>query len=513
MSKRWAFWRSASFWLSMMAIAVFVRHVTSPRFQSVVAPDTAGYVWRFDRVPIGVLLETKRTFGYPVFLEAVRLLGGDHSRVAEAQLAVFLAAAVGFGAAVRVFSGSRLTALAAAAPLLFARMIPMQAVRIMSDLLASAAAVATLGLLLLVVARPASKLAWAGLGLALFYTYQVRPACLFLVVLVPLLGLALPLLRRGLGPGPQGGGGRAALRLGAGLCLLAFAPFLLWCSLRWALVGHFGLVSFGGANIIGITASMVSPEIVPRLPEEHRPFARALIKERERQGLAPLAPDYDYRRWVYEYNTNAHKVAPKALKQAAEAQQRAARQAGDSGPGTAALEAPARWVETNRYYTRFSVAVIRARPDLYRRWLAEGCRYTWDLLAHDLVTRRSAIALTVAFGLWLLTRLVWRGRKQASAADGESPGSQAPGSPSPGPPAPGPRPARVSPATQLLVVAVAFFLASQVLVTVVEVPQDRYTFLSGILLPGAFAALAVELLRSAVLRGRARFRHTAVVTF
>ena len=484
MSKRWAFWRSVSFWLSMMAIAVFVRHVTSPRFESVVAPDTKGYLWRFDRVPIGVLLETKRTFGYPVFLEAVRWVGGDHSRVAEAQLAVFLAAVVGFGAAVRVYSGSRLTALAAAAPLLFARMIPMQAHRIMSDLLATAAAVATLGLLLVVVARPASKLAWAGLGLALFYTYQVRPACLFLVVLVPLLGLVLPLLRGGRVAR------RAALRLSAGLSVLAFAPFLLWCGLRWAMVGHFGLVSFGGANIIGITASMVTPEAVLLLPAEHRPFARALIKERERQGLAPLAPDYDYNRWVQEYNTNAHTVAPKALKQAAEAQERA-REAGRGAASIAAAEAQARWVKTNRYYTRFSLAVIRARPDLYRRWIAEGCRYTWDLLANDRVTRRSATALAVAFGVWLLSRLVWR----RGGGRPVEPGTV------------------TTPAIQLLVVALAFFLASQVLVTVVEVPQDRYTFLSAILLPGAFTALAAELLRGAALRGWARFRHTEGVPF
>lgn len=478
----WAVWRSAWFWIAVMAIAIFVARVGAPGFGSVVAPDTQGYLWKFERHALATILELKRTPGYPIFLEVVRRLAGDHSLVAHAQLAVFLAAAVGFGAAVQASSGSRLTALAAAVPLLFARMIPMQATRIMSDMLAAGAAVATLALLLVVVARPASKSAWAGLGLALFYTYQVRPACLFLIVLVPLLGLVLTLLR------DRGVSWRAALRRPfTGLCLLSLVPFLLWCGLRWAVVGHFGLVSFGGANLIGITASMVTPQAVPTLPAEYRRFARKLLKWRQHENLQPLEPGYSYARWCYEYNTNAHFVAPRALR---------------DSESLAPRETPPPWVKVNRFYTRFSLAMIRARPDLYRRWLADGCRYTYDLLAKDRLQRGSAIALLVSFLLWGLVRLGSMLLRPVEPGRGR-------GEPSGGP---APRSPRVSPAIQLLVMAVAFFLASQVLVMLVEVPQDRYTFLSALFLPGAFLALAVEMLRSTAGHLETRFRHRRRVT-
>ncbi len=470
----WRVWRSAWFWIAVMAIAIFVARVGAPGFESVVAPDTQGYRWKFERHALSTILELKRTPGYPLFLEVVRRLTGDHALVAHAQLGAFLAAAAGFGAAVQAFSGSRLTALAAAVPLLFARMIPMQATRIMSDMLAAGAAVATLALLLVVVARPASKTAWAGLGLALFYTYQVRPACLFLIVLVPLLGLALTLLR------DRGVAWRAALRRPfTGLCLLSLVPFLLWCGLRWAVVGHFGLVSFGGANLIGITASMVTPQAIPGLPAEYRPFARMLLKWRHRKNLPPLEQGYSHARWCSEYNTNAHIVAPRALRDARSV----------APPGV-----PTPWVKANRFYTRFSVAMIRTRPDLYRRWLADGGRYTYDLLARDRLVRGSAIALLVSFFLWGLGRLgsIWFGRGPE-----ERSGSSAPSR-------------RVSPAAQLLVVAVAFFLASQALVMLVEVPLDRYTFLSALFLPGAFLALAVEMLRSTAGLLETRFRHRRV---
>lgn len=463
-------WRSGSIWLAVIAMVAFVCYVSAPDFETIVAPDTQGYVWKLQHLTPAAVLGAKRTFGYPLFLAAVRLVDSDQSRVAEAQLALFLATAVAFGAAVRVFSGSWATGVAAALPLFVARMIPMQATRIMSDMAAAAAAVATVALLLVLVARPASKLAWAGLALAVFLTYQTRPACLFLVALVPVLALLLTLLRQG-----AGAWRRALVNPFALLCLLTFSPFLLWSALRWATVRHFGLVSFGGANTIGLTTPMVTPEVIPTLPPEFREFARTLLAVRHRRNLPPLAPDYDYQRWVREYNTNAHLVAPKAWQRV---------QARHAKKGGKPITMQAYWVEANRYFTRFSLAVIRARPDVYRRWLAGSCQFTWSLLSRDRVTRWSTQALAVALGLWALSRLVrWRiGNRDAPPPETASTERRA---------------TRVPPSVELLVVALGFFVASQLLVMLVEVPQDRYTFLSAIFLPSAFLAAALDLVRAA----------------
>ena len=68
-----------------------------------------------------------------------------------------------------------------------------------------------------------------------------------------------------------------------GLCSIAIVPFLLFCFLRWVVVGHFGLVSFGGMNIIGIAGQFLTEDMIPKLPETVQPLAvRVLATRAER---------------------------------------------------------------------------------------------------------------------------------------------------------------------------------------------------------------------------------------
>ena len=60
-------------------------------------------------------------------------------------------------------------------------------------------------------------------------------------------------------------------------------PFLTFCSLRLAVVGHFGLVSFGGWNVAGIAVEMLDrPLINAHVPEDLRATALDILDTRDR---------------------------------------------------------------------------------------------------------------------------------------------------------------------------------------------------------------------------------------
>src|SRR5262249_499252 len=114
---------------------------------------------------------------------------------------------------------------------------------VMTDGLSSSLAIATVAMLLVLIGRPRSAFPWIGLPLSLLLIYQVRPAYLFLIPLLPVLGLiilALVVSRQDWV--------RLYKRVGLGLVAVGILPLLAFCTFRWAVVGHFGLVSFAGHN-------------------------------------------------------------------------------------------------------------------------------------------------------------------------------------------------------------------------------------------------------------------------
>ncbi len=446
LSARWV--RSAAFWLSLQALVVLGWLAMGGHLESQLGPDSQGFRWKLESGDIHYFLATKRTFGYPVFLWLVERLTAGVEAVATLQLVTYLGSVVLFGAAAQRFFGSALLAVGAASPLFYFELLPWLTRQVASDLLGAALAIATAAALLWFWAADAAgkrlRAPAVALGVALFLCYQTRPSYLFLVPLLPLLGLVRAAWReRGWRSMTRG-----AVLTSTGLAVL---PLLAWCTLRLILVGEFGVVSFGGMNVIGITAPMVTPEVVPHLPADLRLFARKLMRQRERFGLAPLEPEVDYRRWRNEFNQYAHFVSAEAL----------LRTVGGK-PGTKL----APWPWANRFYTRFSLAMIRQRPDLYGRWLWGASKETARWLLAERVMRTAALALLGA----LLFALARRWRSRSSAISSRT--------------------------WELLALAVAWALAGQALVIAVEVPLARYNLCNFMLLPGALLALALDLNRS-----------------
>lgn len=455
------FWRRPSVWLLLQAVVLFALAVLwwqpETRWYS---PDSYEYSGVLSRGPAAAL-SSRRTLGYPLLVEAAERLPGGLESIPYLHLALYLGAVVWFGCAAGSYLGSEAAGAIAATPLFWARLPRAHAPDLLADVPAAAFALATVACLLLALARPANRLAWAGVGLGTFLTYQVRPAYLFLVALVPLLGLALTWLdRRRAEPSPTEppvAQNEAPWRRAAALCALTVVPFLLFCTLRWAVTGHFGLVSFGGINLIGIAGSMLTPEVVPRLPEATRPLARAILERRQVKRMR-LEEGYDYQRWVSIYNRNVSGMALRAARKLPEL----------AGLGTRSF-----WVEANRQLTALSWALIRLHPGLYARWVRDSMVAALLRMTESTALRLSAVALalSVAAAAWRRAR-----DRRRSAA--------------------GPWTLRswrwASPGTGLVLAAVAYAVASIALTVLVEPPIDRYVFAAELLLPSGLLALAAE---------------------
>lgn len=423
----------------------------APDFTTTTNLDSRSYQSTLSPQSLADTLQYTRTVGYPIFLRTILELTGSYGPVAYVQLLVYLLAVVGFGRAAELAWGSKWLALAAASPLFYARVIHDYADDVMPDTLAAAFAVAALASLLWWLARRQSWLALAVVGLFVFLAYQVRPAYLFLLALVPLLGLALALRRTGLAAWKEG-----LRRTFLVLVLTAWLPFLAWSGFRWAVAGHFGLVSFGGINLIGITGSMLSPAVIRGLPASDQPLARAILAGRREQGLA-FRGAYHNGRWVEEYNQNIWTIAFKAAETLYRRPDQTMRQF---------------WVDANRRFTRLSFAVIRARPRLYLRWIYDSLDVARIRIAGDRTIRWPAIVLLASFAcrlLWVLGRRLWRRR------------------PEPG------LPGRLFASLDLALLAGSYLAASLLLIVAVEPPVNRYIFAAALFLPSALCAAAVEL--------------------
>jgi hypothetical protein len=264
-----------------------------------------------------------------------------------------LFAVVLFFRALRYFGASPWQAFAAGTGVLWSVFHDPSLHDVVSDSLAISMAVVTVSLLLFVSATPRRPGPWIGVTLCLALTYHIRPAYLFLIPLVPCLGLLFraiharwhhePLLWR---------------RYAAALLATAILPFLTFCALRLAVVGHFGLVSFGGWNIVGIAVEMLDrPLIDAHVPEDLRVTALDILQARDRahgrHGLTGALREgrLSVGELNKNYNVNVWEVAAPVF----------------LGRYPEAKTAEGKFCSTaiNRDLTRLSLSVIRARKSAY----------------------------------------------------------------------------------------------------------------------------------------------------
>ncbi|HEX4954570.1 MAG TPA: hypothetical protein VF017_14355 [Thermoanaerobaculia bacterium] len=413
------------------------------------------------RQPVGLAhLAAIRTPGYPLLLKGTRAVCADLSCLPEVQLLLHGLACLALCAGLLAVGLSPAAALAASVLVTTAPLAGTFIPWVMSDLPGASLGVLAVAALLACLARPCGW-TWSALALALALTWLTRPAYLFLVPLLPLAGLWHALVRDGL-PAWRRTLRRTLLPLGLASCL----PLLLWCTLRFALLGSFAPVSFTGFNLIGLTASWLTEPVVARLPPEPRELAGIILAERQTRGMAPVDATTPYAQWRAQFDTNVWGLSAEAARELGRRELAKRHQ-----PRRVTL---LREVEADHRLTGLSLALIRDQPGLYARWLRSG----WHLALGRL---RSAhlgswpTRLLLLGALALIARdLLARRRGAASAPLGER------------------RPLLPWPSLGFLALALAYCFVSLALTLALEPPQIRYLDAASILLPGALLAAAIE---------------------
>lgn len=216
----------------------------------------------------------------------------------------------------------------------------------------------------------------AGLG------YCLDPAQLPFILVLPVLALWL---------GAAEAEAPARRRRAGTLCATAALPFLLVASLRLATLGDFNLVSFGGFEMAGLAASILTPQSVPGLPPDLRGAAADILARRAalvRAGTVPPVPrnSRGHRSLLSEtigyFDILARYYDP-LLAGAVRPQQR---------PDES-------WVAFNARMQRLAFAIVRARPVEYLAWvIAALARLVGRMLVLNLPFA-AASALSVGLAL------------------------------------------------------------------------------------------------------------------
>lgn len=447
------------FWLSLQLAVTFGVLAAAGGLEHERVPDTPSYL---DAAKADSLLEALahyRSLGYPAFLRLVTTPEHWLSPVPALQVGLYFLSLYLFWLAVERLSGSGWFALAATLPLPWAGVMTL-ATYIQPDFLASVATIVAISCLLVLVAGSKRILWGMGLAVGVFFAYQLRPASVFLVGLIPLLGLALRWLQ-------NRGDWRGLLRWSVGLAALTLVPYLVFCGLRWVTVGHFGVVSFGGTNLAGLAASFVDGRVVRELPREHRPLARRLMSRRTRMGWRPMRLDSDILEYFGQYSDNIWKVArPVAKKTYRIDRQRVVKELGESQWDPRPME-----VVVNEMLGSASKAILRLKPRHYFKWVASAILFGLrHLLEYAWIT---APFVLVMLSLPILILQQRTGARLPEAC----------------------QPVRTPALVAILILAVGFFAAYLLLVSLVSFPVTRYFVSMTLFLPSAICVQLFEIWR------------------
>ncbi len=241
------------------------------QFQAIETNDSPGYI----HVNWGSMVDVfgnLRTPGYPAFLAALRAVSSDTRIVPAMHFVLYALSVLLFFSGLFLLTQDIVRAFIGASALVYTRVLFGYVSIIATDTLAAAFGVMVCGLIMIRLCSPGIVMSLL-LSLAVMAGWLIRPAYLFLVPLVPVMSwMVYPALKQPL----QSRRWHAATAL-----LLAIAPLLLYSTLRLSVVGRFGIVSFGGFNVLGVAGQFLVNSDVPLLSDDLRGIASAAIERRD----------------------------------------------------------------------------------------------------------------------------------------------------------------------------------------------------------------------------------------
>jgi hypothetical protein len=415
---RWMRW----FWLAagLLVVGLWAGGGLRPW----ISPDTPSYL---DPPAWPACLAGMRL---PLYGWLVAALGGPRP-VPWVQAAACILAAASLTRALHRAGLSPAASLAAGFAVLGSTELVLWAHAVLPEAPGTAAAIAALAATLDCASgwRRACALGRAAVWLTL--AYLLRPSFLPLILVLP--GLLALLCRERARAAP----------LALALLCAGMLPFLAISATRRAAVGDFNIVSFGGFQMAGMAALMLTPATVERLPEELRPMAADIISRREAliaEGRAlPLprnsAGERSFASAALFYFDILARTHDDVLYGAVGAER---------GPAES-------WVAFNARAQRLALAVIRAEKPSYAAWVGGACvRLAGRLLAGN--------PAFVVWGLILALGYLWRrGRGAPPPPRGEI--------------------------DTLVLLSGGYTLAASILIVLVTFPATRYVDSAGILLP------------------------------
>ena len=396
-----------------------------------------------------VFLSSVVPSGYPLVLKLVSVISPSLSILPMVQFTILAISIFAFYCALGRYGLSRWLALAISSTIFYSNytfiFIPM----VVTDILATSAVILAISMLIFVICKPCNFYWWFLYSIFLFFSYQTRPAYLFLLVLLPLLGIMLLFLRirykRIHFPFKKS-------RFITTLTITSILPFIFFCYLRFAALGFFGITSSDGWTIAGIAGQFLSEDMARKLPNDLRLYALNVLDERkgfldwelpgDTSNFAVIERMYYKTVWSLLYP-----VAEQMYKEK-----------GD--------------VAVKRKLLEFSMAIIRAKPVPYIIWIMKAFRVQFVRLIE---TNYEFQALTLLFIILQFIYLLKQLYGYESDPDLENR-----------------RAGHYYAFATVFLIGVSFALSGIFLISLVVIPDDRYISAAGIFLPSIPAVLILD---------------------
>lgn len=360
--------QSPGVWLGVFIFDRFATIASSPNFALGLVPDSASYMFlASDGHTFTTALSAFRTLGYPLFY-----LVTPEAIIPYIQLGLFCLSVFVLFLGLKRIGGNPWIALCACLPLMmihgtYRLDILAYTNLLIPDALAVSLGILALGLCLMFLGCQRKRFIFIFLcAFVTFVAYQTKPSYLFLVVCIPMVVLgwiALCSSHRW----------KKELRTTLlPLTILMLVPLLLFSSLRLVMVDHFGVVSAGGRQLIGLAGNFLYPSVLTEVSDDMRPFAQQvyeIVKEKGALSSKSLEGKNLYDHIFRQYDNIIY------------------------GNGALFKLCPGT-VECNEKMGALAKEVLLIRPGIYAEWLYEAAKDSfarvvdlgrWELLLPALV--------------------------------------------------------------------------------------------------------------------------------
>jgi hypothetical protein len=370
-------------WLALFLSIALTLHF-SGRLVRQLVPDSAGYIdYPFDS--LSSALSFSRTPGYPLFLRVARLFGKDYQVVPLLHLVAHLFACWVFWRALDLYQMRLILRTAIVASLLWSCTLFDNVQIVSTDVLSASLGILSCALLLIWSRQPTRKIILFAIMVVSFLAIMVRPAYLFLVVALPTMGLLILQLRQ---VDWRGNICRVSL-----LGVMIVIPLVGYASLRLAVTGDFGIVSFSEFSAAGLTTQYLDESISQTLTGEQRKLAEQILKRRQR--LMATHPDWhqgepqSYMETEQRWEPMVYQVVMPTVQEL-------------YGDDRKLAHAQVR---------KLNHRIIVARPRDALRWLLLATRQSCRLAVGDAITHPPFLAVCLLSVAWFALSICWSGHR------------------------------------------------------------------------------------------------------